>query len=168
MARIGRGVLLGALALACASTPNFRTFHYQVTNDTREVSPGHWAGPWEHRGVCVQNVGTKDEEAGVFTVTGTFDGQWTSPTTMSSCSAKAVATCVYPDGSSHTDEANITCKLGPNGKLVNEGHGVVVGGTGRFEGIQGTMTIVSARQLAAPPGELNYDVGDFKYTLPKR
>ena len=168
MARIALVVSVAALALACASTPNNRTFNYQVKSDVKEVSPGHWVGPWERRGVCVRMLGAKDEEAGIFTADGTFDGQWTSPTTVSSCSSKLRATCTYADGSSHTDEANLTCKLGPDGKLVFEGQGVFVKGTGRFEGIQGTSKILSSKHLTPPPEDMSYDVVDFKYTLPKK
>ena len=170
MIRNAVSIALGALALACASTstPNHRTVGFQVKNDTKEVSPGHWVGPWERRGVCSRMVGTKEEEAGIFTQTGTFDGVWTSKTTMSSCSSKGVATCTFSDGSSFTDESNLTCHLGPDGKLVFEGHGVFVKGTGRFEGIQGTSNIVSSQHMTPPPEDMSYDVVDLKYTLPKK
>jgi len=113
-------------------------------------------------------VGTKDEEAGLFTQTGTFDGVWTSPSTMSSCSSKGVATCTFPDGSSFTDESDLTCRLGPDGKPAFEGQGVIVKGTGRFEGIQGTTNIVSSRHMTPPPEDMSYDVVDVKFTLPSK
>jgi len=170
MFRIGLGALLGALALACASTQkaNTRTFFYSVKNEVVEVSPGHWTGPYENRGVCVINVGEKDEEAGVFADAGTFDGVFVSPTKTTSCGVKTSSTCTYQDGSSYTTEANLTCTLAPDGKLVFAGNAMVVRGTGRFEGIQGKLVVLKSQTVAPQPGEMHYDLVNFQYTLPKK
>jgi hypothetical protein len=170
MTRIGKVVLLDALVLACASTQkaNSRTFFYSVKSEVAEVSPGHWTGPYENRGVCVMNVGEKDEEAGVFTDVGTFDGVWVSPTKTSSCGVKTSSTCTYQDGSSYTSEATLSCAPAPDGKLVFEGHGVVARGTGRFEGIQGKQLVLKSQTVAPQPREMHYDLVNFQYTLPKR
>lgn len=170
MARIALTVSVGALALACASTPvSFRTFQHSVKNETREVSPGHWAGPWETRGFCVRMAGTKDEEVGIWGASGTFDGQWTSRTTMSSCGMKGSSDCAFPDGSSFSEESTWTCRLDPDGKLVFDiTSSKFVKGTGRFDGIQGGLIIRSHKVLAPPPEELTYDIGELKYTLPRK
>ena len=170
MTRIGLGVLLGGLVLACASTPkpNTRTFHYSLKNEVTQVSPGHWTGPYENRGVCVLNVGAKNEEAGLFTDAGSFDGVWISPTKTSSCGVKTSSTCTYQDGSSYTTEAALTCTPAPDGKLVFEGNAEVTRGTGRFEGITGKQIVLKSLAVGSPPQEMRYDLVDFQYTLPKK
>lgn len=170
MTRIWLGVLLGALAMACASTPvSFRTYQHSVKNEPQEVSPGHWVTQWATHGFCVRLVGTKDEETGIFTTGGTFDGQWTSKTTMSSCGMKGGATCTFQDGSSFTDESTWTCHLDADGKMVFDvTSSKFVKGTGRFEGIQGGFILQSHKVLTPQPEELSYDVGEIKCTLPKK
>jgi len=170
MPRVVLAALLGALALACASTQkaNSRTFFYSLKNEVAQVSPGHWTGPYENRGVCVLNVGEKDEEAGVFTDAGTFDGVWVSPTKTTSCGVKTSSTCTYQDGSSYTTEATLSCTPTPDGKLVFAGNAEVVRGTGRFEGIQGKQIVLKSQAVAPPPAEMRYDLVNFQYTLPKK
>jgi len=165
-------VSVGALALASvgASTPkaNGRLFFYSVKSEVVEVTPGHWTGPYENRGVCVMNVGQKDEEAGVFTDSGTFDGVWISMTTTSSCGAKATNTCTFRDGSSYTTEAVLTCTSGPDGKPLFKGDAKIVRGTGRFEGIRGKQIVLKGQTIAPQPGELHYDLVSLLYTLPRK
>jgi hypothetical protein len=53
MLRIGLGVVFGALTLACAPTSKTiqgRCLNYTVSNDVKEVSPGHLTGSWENVG----------------------------------------------------------------------------------------------------------------------
>jgi hypothetical protein len=170
MSRIGIGVFIGAVALACASTQkaNTRTFFYSLKSEVVEESPGHWTGPYKNRGVCVINVGERDEEAGVFTDAGTFDGVWVSPTKTSSCGVKTTSTCTFQDDSSYTTEAVLSCAPAPDGKLVFSGNAVVVRGTGRFEGIQGKQIVLKSQAVAPPPAEMRYDLVNFQYTLPKK
>jgi hypothetical protein len=169
MARIGLSIALGALALSCASTTvvSQRCFRYQSQNDTKEVSPGHWSGPFAWRGVCVRNLGQKNEDVGRLEMNGTFDGVWKSPTETVSCGAKSVTT-IYFESGSYTDEAVSTCKPGPDGKLVFEGKGVFAKGTGAYEGIQGTTSIPFQKEVAHEPLPMNYDVAELRYSLPKR
>ncbi len=180
MTRIGLGLLLAALALACATPaptgPNGRGFFFQILNNVKEVAPGHWAGSWANRGVCLDNVGQKDEEVGLSAGEGTFDGVWTSPTVTTSCAVKGKTTCTFKDGSSHTDEYTEVCKPGPDGLLIFEGRGAYVGGTGRFYGIQGTVSWtsrnltppVSGRDISLTTSEIGFSVVTGKYTLPKK
>jgi hypothetical protein len=166
MTRIG--FLLGALALACAShTIGGRSFSFEVHSDMKQVASGHWTGPFVNHGVCLNNVGQKEEEAGVLTGTGTFDGVWTSPTEMTSCTSKGQNVCTYLDGSTHTDEWTATCRPGAGGHLIFEGKGTFVSGTGRFEGISGTISWTSWN-LSAPPENIGYSKVITEYTLPKK
>jgi hypothetical protein len=171
MTRIGLGVVLAALALACATTapraPDGRVFTYNVSLDGKYVEPGHWAGSWANRGVCLDNVGQTDEEAGVLASSGTFDGVWASKTEMKSCTTTGKATCTFGDGSSHTEEWTAQCKRGPDGFLIFEGRSVLVSGTGRFEGIQGTISWTH-RNMTKPPNEIGFQVNTSNFTLPKK
>ena len=172
MSRIGLGVFVGALALACASTQkaqkaqkaNYRTFFYSYRNEVTQVSPGHTTGPYENRGVCVMNVGEKNEEAGVFAEAGTFDYEWAKAST---CGSKSSWTCTFEDYSLYMGETTATCTPGSNMQLSFAADVVVTGGTGRFEGIQGKVVILNSRTVAPQP-EIHYDIGNFQYTLPKK
>lgn len=175
MARIGLGVVPAVLALACATTAppekNGRGFTYQVSNDVKQVEPGHWAGSWANRGVCLDNVGQKGEEAGVMSAEGTFDGVWTTPTELKSCTSKGKTTCTFQDGSTRTEEWTAECKRGPDGPFSFEGRGVFVKGTGRFEGIQGSASWTSRSLFQPGPGEtgeIGFSVGTAKFTLPRK
>jgi len=172
MTRIGLVFLLGALAMACASTS--KTIHglgfsYQTKSDVKPVGdvPGHVAGSWENRGICLDNAGQKDEEVGVLMASGTFDAVFTSTTTTTSCTSKGRATCIFKDGSFHTDETTAECKFGPNGFLIFEARGMFVQGTGRFEGIQGPVSGTSW-SMSPPPENLGFSKVHGEGTLPKK
>jgi hypothetical protein len=175
MARIGLGVGIALLAFACATTApaekDAREFGYQVSNDVKQVAPGHWTGSWANRGVCLDNVGQKDEEAGVMSAEGTFDGVWTTPTELKSCTTRGKTTCTFQDGSIRSEEWTAECKRGPDGSFNFEGRGVYVKGTGRFEGIQGSAS-KTGRSLFSPGpgeiGEIGFSIVTAKFTLPKK
>ncbi len=175
MCRIGLSALFGALALACATTAPperySRAFTYQVSNDVRQVAPGHWTGSWANVGVCLDNVGQKDEEAGVLSSEGTFDGVWATPAELKSCTTKGRTTCTFQDGSIRSEEHTEECKRGPDGLFNFEGHGVYVKGTGRFEGIEGSTSWTGRALFQTGPGEIG-EIGltmtTRKFTLPKK
>jgi len=163
-------LMIGALALACAPTSKTiqgRAFNYTVNNDVKEVSPGHWTGSWENVGVSLDSVGQKDEEALACTESGTFDGVWKSPTEMVSCTNRSTRTCTARDGSTNTGENTMTCKPGPEGKMVFSGTGKQVRGTGRFEGSQFTVSF-TAWQLTQPPHDTVYAEYTATVMLPKK
>jgi hypothetical protein len=167
-----KSVLLATLALACAPTATTvrnvmgRGFYYQVSNDVKEVEPGHWAGPWANRGVFLENAGQKDEESAVLVESGTFDGVWTSATEMKSCTAKGTGTFTFRDGSVRTKEWMAECKLGLDGLLSFEGRGVY-SGTGRFEGMQGSASFTS-RQVTRAPSETGWWTETGSFTMPRQ
>jgi hypothetical protein len=174
MTRIALGLMPAVIALACASTaptvkiPTGRGFSYEVDSHVRPVGdvPGHIAGSWETRGVCLDNVGQKDEEAGVMTASGTFDAVFPSQGVVEKCTSKAKTTCTFRDGS-HTDETTAQCRVGPDGFLIFEARGVFVGGTGRFAGIQGSVS--STTWHLSPPSEnLSFTMVTAEVTLPKK
>jgi hypothetical protein len=170
MLRIGLGMLLGALALAAAPTERTikgREFSYQIRSDVKEVETGHWVGPWWSSGICLDNVGQKDEEAGVMSSEGTYDGMWTSLTELKNCTSKGKTSCTFQDSSIRIEEWTATCTRDLGGFFHFEGRSVLVVGTGRFEGIKGSASWTS-RQLKQPPGEITFTVRTTRFTLPKK
>jgi hypothetical protein len=175
MVRAALGVLLGALALSCASTRQYTDleFGYQVKSDFKEVGDVsyHYAGSFENTGVCVAHPGQKDETVGALSSVGTIDSVWTSPTSFRTCTLKGRTTCTFldPDRSTRTYEWTAECKYTPYGTLTFEGHGVFVDGTGRYKGIQGTTSWTSwdtTFPLERSHENINYLVATGKYTLP--
>jgi hypothetical protein len=61
----------------------------------------------------------------------------------------------------------MTCKLGPGGKLIFEGTGKQVSGTGRFAEAQATWTFTSY-QLTPGPGDIGYAVYTTTITNPPK
>jgi hypothetical protein len=147
-------ILVSMALLACShATPILDRFvSYQVKSDVQPVGDveGHFAGSFRNHGACLRHVGLPDEEVGVQTTSGTFDGVFTSASTMSKCAQSGKSTCTFADGSSITDEWTATCKHGPKGRLVSEGRSTFVEGTGRFEGIQGGGTFTGKELLRDP------------------
>jgi hypothetical protein len=181
MLRMGLEVVLAALALAGAPaakdvptvTKNMtgREFAYRVTDGSKQVAgePGHIVGPWADRGVCLDNVGQVDEEAGVLTSSATLDAVFPSRTVTKSCALKGKSTCALPDGSVRTHEWTAVCQHEPDGSLSWEGRGVFVSGTGRFEGIQGSVTLKSWELSPGPgTGVIAFSTVSAEITLPKK
>jgi hypothetical protein len=178
MTRIGLGVVLGALALAAAKdvptvTKNMmgREFTHRFTDGTKEVGgePGHIVGPWADRGVCLDNVGQMDEEAGVLTSSATLDAVFASRGHTRSCTMKGKSTCTLRDGSVRTHEWTADCKGEPDGSLSWEGRGVFVSGTGRFEGIQGSVSFKTWELIPGPgPQVIAFSKVTAEITLPKK
>ena len=170
MTRIGLRVVLGALALACATTSRTiqgRGFSYQYRTDVKEVYPGHFTGEYLNQGICLNNIGQKDEEAGILTETGAFDGVWKSSEEPTTCTFKSQTTCVFDDASSYIAEQAGTCKQGATGFLIFEARGTFVSGTGRFEGITGTVSLTSWT-ISPPPERMGWSKVSGIYTLPKK
>ncbi len=143
-----------------------RCFRFQARNEVKHVGGGHITGPFEFRGVCVRGADPRHEEIGTLEKSGTFESMWKSPTELVSCSVKSVTTVTWKSGS-FTGEGESTCELGPDGQLVFKSDGVLVRGTGVYEGIQGT-TSASVNVVSAGPPELDYDVVEVRYSVPGR
>ncbi len=143
-----------------------RCFRFQSKNEVQHVGGGRVTGPFEFRGVCVRGADPKHEEIGVLEKTGTFDSQWKSRTELESCSVTSVTTVTWKSGS-FTGEGVSTCTLGPDGQLVFKSDGALVRGTGVFEGIQGT-TSAQVNVVSAGPPELDYDLVEVRYSVPKK
>ena len=86
---------------------------HNVSGDVKEVSPGHWTGPWKSVGVRIDDVGHKGEDAMSLVETGTIDMVWKSPTELSSCTDKSTPVFTHKDGCVMVFEKNETCKPAP-------------------------------------------------------
>ncbi len=181
MNRIALGVLLGGLAMAGAPTAKDvstvtknmmgREFKYRVTDGSQPVAgePNHIVGPFAERGVCLDNVGKNDEESGVLTSSATLDGVFPSRTSSTNCALKGESTCTLRDRSARTYEWTAVCKHQPDGSLSWEGRGAFVSGTGRFEGIQGSVSFKSAELSPGPgTGVVAFSTVTAEITLPKK
>ena len=126
---------------------------HNVSGDVKEVSPGHWTGPWKSVGVRIDDVGHKGEDAMSLVETGTIDMVWKSPTELSSCTNKSTPVFTHKDGCVMVFEKNETCKPAPGGKLIFEGSGKLVSTTGPCEGTEATYTF-TAYQLTPGPGDI--------------
>ncbi len=170
MTRIGLGILLGALSLACAptiKTVQGRGFSHNVSADVIEVGPGHFTGPWKSVGVSIDDVGQKGENAMSYEETGIIDMVWKSPTELVSCTNKSTQIAHHSDGSVTTGENTMTCKRGPDGKLIFEGTGKNVSGTGSVADAQITWTF-TAYQLTPGPGDIGYSVYTTTFAQPEK
>ncbi len=152
--------LLGSVTHAKAETLEFKNFT-QVTK--QEVVPipnveGHFLGVAVREGVMVFGNG---EWAWVkvpsvwdmINRAGTFD---------------QYATITFPDGSTITTHTKGTQGSIPAGTASAKWTGEIIGGTGRFQGIKGTVT-ASAKMLPLEKGELGSKAiseGTLVYTLP--
>ena len=153
MLRIGLGILLGALALSCAPTSKTiqegtvtvqgRAVYHNVSGDVKEVTPGHWTGPWKSVGVSIDDIGQPGEEAMPWVEEGVIDMVWKSPTELVSCTNKSTQTSTHRGGGITVATNTATCRLGPDGKLVFEGKGRQSSGTGRFVDTQFTSSWTS-------------------------
>ena len=173
MVRMGLGFALGAaLVLGCATTGKPEPvrnygFAHDVHSDVKQVSLGHFVGPFEKTGICLAHVGTKDEEAGALHVLGTVDQRWITSTEIISCSYTGTSTCTYLDGSATTEAWTGECHAERSGHVVIKTNGVFVSGTGRFAGIQGT-TWGTSWDITSEPEFASYSVTSAKYTVPPK
>ena len=169
MARGFVGCALMVCGLACAPTTRIAQARSAWSTDQTEVSqlgPGHFAGKWTNHAIDILNPGQKDEETFVCTESGVFDGVWTEPSTVSSCTNKSTKVCKHRDGTLTYDVAS-TCRPGPDGMLVFEGAASVVQGTGRFEGTRMKWTFTSW-QVVPGPHDYGYTQATVEMTVPKR
>ena len=153
--------LLGSVPQATAETMNFKAFNHVTKQEMVPVADveGHVVGVSVREGVAVFENG----ELGWHTVTqslnfikgaGTLDSYFV---------------CTFLDGSTFISHAKGMVEATPQGVgWAAKGTGDIIGGTGRFQGIKGTMT-VSAKLFPPEKGELGpkgLSEQTLIYTLP--
>jgi hypothetical protein len=154
-------LLLGPASQATAETLNFRLFNHVTKAEMFPIGDveGHFVGILAREGVQVSENGelawlratiVQDQVKG----TGTLD---------------AYSTATFLDGSTYTAHTKGTIQATPQGVLSgSKWTGDVIHGTGRFQGIKGTISY-SSRILPPEKGETVgklFAEGTLVYTLP--
>jgi hypothetical protein len=154
-------LLLGSASQATAETLNFRLFNHVTRAEMLPIADvdGHFVGILVREGVQVSENGelawlratiTQDHIKG----NGTLD---------------AYSTATFLDGSTYTAHTKGTLEATPQGvRSGSKWTGDVIHGTGRFQGIKGTISY-SSKVLPAEKGEpVGKIVGEgaLVYTLP--
>ncbi len=154
-------LMIGSVPQATAEMLNFKAFNHVTKAEMFPVADveGHVVGVSVREGVAVLENG----ELGWHKITqssnfikgaGTIDSYFV---------------CAFLDGSTFIVRTKGTVEATPQGaSTVAKATGDIIGGTGRFQGIKGTMTI-SAKMLPPEKGELGpkaLSEHSLVYTLP--
>jgi len=149
--------LLGSVAQVMAETWNYKAHNRLMKVEGRQIpdAEGHWVGYQEREGVTIFENG----ELGWHKVSVIYDG------TKGIGSFTQYITLTFPDGSTITN-----CSKAPS--LVGEYKWTaeIIHGTGRFQGIKGTVTGFG-KFLPPEKGELGgkaFGAGTFTFTLPPK
>jgi hypothetical protein len=122
---------------AAAEEMKWKSITYVTKMEVKPVGDvdGHVAGTWARRGVCLFANG----EVAVYASGGTLES------TMGKGVAKGENTCTLADGSSVTMSWTVSFEPGAAKLPVyRDGKGEYVRGTGRFQGIKGTISFFGA------------------------
>jgi hypothetical protein len=164
------GALLASAALACVATPaaaqtkttvQFKEVHYEFDGGAPlaigDPKEGRQYGVWVRRGVTMLDNG----EVAAYSALGDYD------LTKGSGVITGFDTTTFPDGSSWTTRFKGQFSVGPKGLWVIPHEGQFVKGTGRFEGISGTL-VYTSRQVDKRPEFAKFaeTEGSATYTLP--
>lgn len=127
------------------------------------ITPGHFIGVFERQGESLFDNGEKTKTI----LRGTVDLNMD----IGEGSFQGYSFVTYEDGSITITKVEGAMKLPPGGRLpISEGKGTYIKGTGRFQGIQGTMSFKS-NQIKPYGGEHKGDAvieGVSTYTLPAK
>jgi hypothetical protein len=158
--------LLGSVTQAVAETKEFRIVCQFSKMEIMPVGDveGHIFYIVEARGLAFV-----DGEVAVYVAWGQGEGiKGIGP-------AYGYAKYIYQDGSTIVFKSQHTVRVAPDGKnsLFEDGKGEITMGTGRFEGIKGSISYTGKRFTAISPGlkETRGDMifeGTMTYTLPSK
>jgi hypothetical protein len=160
--------LITAFTLMLAAQAGAETVKYNYTTNHTRVEwvsvpdmKGHIAGIWERRGVAIF-----ENEVAALTMRGTFDGK------KGKLSIQGYSQTTFKDGSTITQKTQCTLSPPPGEKLrLYEGKGEYIEGTGRFEGIKGTITFTGREITPFTHDDIaayNWIEVNGTYTLPKK
>lgn len=155
--------LLSAIPQAMAETMNIKFFSHVMKREAVSIpdAEGHTVAFGMSEGVIVLETG---EMAWLKSVV-------FSNLTKGSGSIELYTTHTFPDGSAYTTHTKGTVKATPSGVVTaQKWSGDIIHGTGRFQGIQGTIT-TSSKRLPPEKGELwgkTIGEGTLNYTLPSK
>lgn len=157
--------LLGATTLAVAQTKTtvqYRQVHHETESHYFPVDnpdKGHVYGAWSRKGLAI----FADGEVAAYSALGNID------ITKGKGTISGYDRTVFGDGSTWTTKFEGQFSIGPNGLWVIPHGGKFIEGTGRFAGIQGTLTYTS-RQVDKSKEfkSLAVTEGSASYTLPAK
>ena len=144
------------------TTVHYKEVHYQFSNNAVLVgSPedGHIKGVWARRGLTIFDNG----EVAPYSALGDFD------ITKGSGTISGTDTTFFADGSSWSTKFKGQFSIGSNGLWVIPHEGEFIKGTGRFEGISGTL-VYTSKQVDKRPDFEGFAVteGSATYSVPQK
>ena len=155
--------LLGSVPQAMTETLNFKWFNHITKYEGAPIpdAEGHLVGFWVREGVVIFESG----ELAWSKAIGFFDQ------TKGAGTFAQYGIQTFQDGSTITTYSKGTTLATPAGvSSAAKRTGEIIHGTGRFQGIKGTMT--SSSKLLPPekgePGGKSLGEGTFVYTLPSK
>ena len=156
------GLILMSFTPVAAQMRTFKVFNYITKMESIPVGDveGHFIGCMERRGTSYWDNG----EISTMSAVSSLDvvkgkGTW-----------QGYAIQTFEDGSTIVTYMNGTTELGPKGLPVNKGTGEIFKGTGRFEGVKGTSTVIGKRLTPfskETKGDTYWDV-TITYTVPPK
>lgn len=138
LAILSTGLLLTATALGAQTktTVRYKEVHYEVTSDGSALgdpADGHYLGVWVRKGLTIFETG----EVAAYSAFGYID------IAKGNGMISGHDETIFADGSSWSTKFEGQFSIGPKGLWVIPHKGEFIKGTGRFEGIQGTLTYTS-------------------------
>jgi hypothetical protein len=155
--------LLGAIPQATAETMNIKFFSHVMKREAVPIpdAAGHMVAFGMSEGVTVLDTGEMAWHKSVVI----------SDVTKGSGTIELYSTHTFLDGSTFTTHTKGTIAATPAGVVTSRKWvGNIIHGTGRFQGIKGTIT-TSSKALPPEKGELmgkNLGEGTLNYTLPSK
>jgi len=161
-------LLIAAWLLIPTTQAGAETVKYNYTTNHTKLEwvpipdmKGHIAGVFERRGVAIF-----EDEVAALTIQGTFEKK------KGEVSFQAYTQTTFKDGSTVMQTVQGTHAPPPGEKLnVYEGKGEYINGTGRFEGIKGTITFTGRFITPVTKDDIagyNWMEVTGTYTLPKK
>ncbi len=158
-------LVLSAFTSALAQTKTtvqYKEVHYQFTNNAVLIgnpADGHLKGVWARRGLTIFDNG----EVAPYSALGEFD------VTKGNGTITGTDTTFFADGSSWSTTFKGKFSIGPNGLWVIPHEGEFIKGTGRFEGISGTL-VYTSKQVDKKPDFEGFAVteGSATYSVPQK
>jgi len=159
---ISSWLLFSANSAKAQTTMKFKIFNNIIK---AEVMPfpdeqGHLVGVISREGLAIFENGEVGKQSAVFT----FD------TRGNTVKFEPITTISFPDGSSWVFKTKGTGERSPDGKtMTTKQNGDFVRGTGKYEGIKGTITLTGTQYGPAEPGKGHW-IADVTatYTLPSK
>lgn len=152
-------LLLGA-AVQAQTTVRYKEVHYQFADGNVAVgnpADGQVRGVWVRRGLTIFD----DGEVASYSALGDID------MTKGKGTVSGTDTTFFADGSSWSTQFTGQFSVGPKGLWVIPHEGRFIKGTGRFEGIAGTL-VYTSKQIDRKPDFAGFaeTEGSATYTLP--